>query len=234
MVTSLDNLAMATIQKNETVEKLIKINYQKDHVITSLTESFQAEKATNGKLLELITKTLQPTQAVPIKLAQSGGRWDPNGYCWSRGYKCNQKHNSKTCHTRKEHQTGATRCNSMGGTQDNKDWKPKSQGKPAREFNYDLNLNHVFINLLKTTPACTNSQNLNTTALPDTGANISLLQMGAPAVLAKPQTAPKCITQPKGSLVTTENPLGLLNKLPVQARNAHRAPGIFNNLLALS
>ncbi len=66
------------------------------------------------------------------------------------------------------------------------------------------------------------------------GANISLFQTGAPADRTKLQTAPKCVTQPKGSLVTTESLLLLLNKLPVQARTAHRAPGISNNLLATS
>ena len=66
------------------------------------------------------------------------------------------------------------------------------------------------------------------------GANISLLQTGAPADGTKLQTAPRCITQPKGSQVTTESLLLLLNKLLVQARTAHQAPGISNNLLVAS
>ncbi|KAL7483513.1 hypothetical protein ACHAW6_009155 [Cyclotella cf. meneghiniana] len=224
MVTSLDNLAMAAGQKNETVEKLIEMNNQKHRIIASLTNSLQAEKAMKEKLMALLTQNLQPTQAVPIKLAQNGRGWDPNGYCWSHGYKVNGKHNSKTCHSRKEgHQTGATRSNTMGGT---------------GAYNYELNLiPHLqchLVNSSYTTPGCTNPQNLNTTALLNTGANISLLQTGAPADRTKLQTAPKCITQPKGSLVTTESLLLLLNKLPVQARTAHQAPGISNNLLAAS
>ncbi len=39
--------------------------------------------------------------------------------------------------------------------------------------------------------------------------------------------------QPKGDrLYTTENLLLLLNKLPLTAREAHRAPGITNNLIS--
>ena len=61
MVTLLDNLAIAAVQKNETVEKLIEMDNQKDCAIASLTESLQAKKATNGKHLALITQTLKPT-----------------------------------------------------------------------------------------------------------------------------------------------------------------------------
>ena len=74
MATSLNNLAMVAVQKNETVERLIEMNNQKDCIIASLTESLQAKKATNGKLLALITQTLQPAHAMPIKVAQNRGR----------------------------------------------------------------------------------------------------------------------------------------------------------------
>ena len=63
---------------------------------------------------------------------------------------------------------------------------------------------------------------------------MSLLQTCSPEEHTKLETAPRCITQPKGSLVTTESLLLLLNKLPVQARTEHYAPGISNNLLAAS
>eukprot|EP00804_Cyclotella_cryptica_P023052 CCRYP_000317-RA/>CCRYP_000317-RA protein AED:0.29 eAED:-0.50 QI:0/-1/0/1/-1/0/1/0/351 len=45
MVTSLDNLAFAAVQKNETVEKLIEMNAQKDKTIAALTSNLTAEKA---------------------------------------------------------------------------------------------------------------------------------------------------------------------------------------------
>ncbi|KAL7474761.1 hypothetical protein ACHAW6_000714, partial [Cyclotella cf. meneghiniana] len=85
-----------------------------------------------------------------------------------------------------------------------------------------------------TTPGCANPPNLNTTALLDTGANISLLHSDAPAQQSPAQLPTKCITQRKGTLITTETLLLHLNKLPAQARIAHHSPGISNNLLAAS
>jgi hypothetical protein len=90
------------------------------------------------------------------------------------------------------------------------------------------------VDSLHVTSGCTNPDNLATTALIDTGANISLLQQGAPAIKAPTQEPTKSVTQPKGNLLTTETLLLLLNKLPSSARIAHCAPGITNNLLAAS
>ena len=82
---------------------------------------------------------------------------------------------------------------------------------------------------------CANPPNLNTTALLDTAANISLLANGAPSERANSQLTPKSVMQPKGDrLFTTETLLLLLNKVPLEAREAHRAPGITNNLLSAS
>jgi hypothetical protein len=72
MVTSLDNLAMATVQKDETIAKLIKMNSQKDKIISNLTDSLKEEKATNGKLMTLIGKSLPDMQG-------STSKWDPKG-----------------------------------------------------------------------------------------------------------------------------------------------------------
>ncbi len=101
----------------------------------------------------------------------------------------------------------------------------------------ELNLKTKFCYLTSTTqptPGCNNPPDLSTTALLDTGANISLLQLEAPAQRAPTQQANKSVTQPKGTLLTTETLLLLINKLPTQARIAHRSPGISNNLLAAS
>ena len=57
MVSSLDNLAMAAVQKNRTVEKLIEMNAQKDKTIATLTSSLASEKATSTRLLHIISKT---------------------------------------------------------------------------------------------------------------------------------------------------------------------------------
>ncbi|KAL7477012.1 hypothetical protein ACHAW6_002833 [Cyclotella cf. meneghiniana] len=86
-----------------------------------------------------------------------------------------------------------------------------------------------------TTLGCDNPENLNNTAIIDTGANISLLDVNAPAERCRHQTPPKSIIQPKGPmLTTTANLVLLLNKLPTEAQLAYRTPGIKNNLIATS
>jgi len=107
---------------------------------------------------------------------------------------------------------------------------------PAGVISAAVNLNTSLCTLVNSanTPGCANPSDLNTTALIDTGANISLLQLGASAQRADTQLPNKSVLQPKGTLVTTETLLLHLNKLPPQARIAHRSPGISNNLLAAS
>eukprot|EP00804_Cyclotella_cryptica_P022290 CCRYP_018111-RA/>CCRYP_018111-RA protein AED:0.33 eAED:0.46 QI:0/0/0/1/0/0/4/0/293 len=100
----------------------------------------------------------------------------------------------------------------------------------ASQQDTDLNLNTNYCNLItpvQNTPGCTN-------ALINIGANISLLQLGAPAQQADTQMANKSILLPKGTFLTTETLLLLLNKLPAQAWVAHRFPGVSNNFLAIS
>jgi hypothetical protein len=111
-------------------------------------------------------------------------------------------------------------------------------GPPAVVGSKDLNLNALnfcyLINSIQTTTGCTNPNDLATTALINTGANISLLQTGAPATRTTTQDTTKSVIQPKGTLTTTETLQLLLNKLPTSACTAHRSPGITNNLLAAS
>ena len=129
MVTSLDNLAMAAIQKNETMEKLIEMNNLKDQTIATLMSSLAAEKANTTTLLDIISKA-----GLKAGSNNHGGingtkpsKWDPQGYCWSHGYRVLRNHNSTTCISRKDgHKVGATRANTMGGSADNKHWRPHS------------------------------------------------------------------------------------------------------------
>ena len=128
MVTSLDNLAMAAVQKNETIEKLIQINKMKEKTITNLMAQLEDERATSTKLLEIIHKAgLQTGKNTNSGSGTHYTNWDPNGYCWTHGYKVKKWHNSKTCKTRNNgHKEGATRANTMGGSQENIGWKPRT------------------------------------------------------------------------------------------------------------
>jgi hypothetical protein len=127
MVTSLDNLAFAAVQKNETVEKLIEMNAQKDITIAALTTSLTEEKATSSKLLDIISRAgLTSKQQTSTTNNTASLRWDPAGYCWTHGYRVTKGHTSATCKYGKPgHQVGATRSNTMGGSADNKSWKPR-------------------------------------------------------------------------------------------------------------
>jgi hypothetical protein len=129
MVASLDNLALAAVQKNETLEQLIKINEMKEMTLKSLMSQLAAEKETSSKLLAILSKAGLKTGGNNSYGGGSGNasKYDPNGYCWSHGYKVTKNHTSKTCKTRKDgHKEEATRANTMGGSKDNINWKPQA------------------------------------------------------------------------------------------------------------
>ena len=49
--------------------------------------------------------------------------YDPMGYCWSHGFRCRIGHNSSTCTYKKDgHIDTATRANTQGGSQAQKNW----------------------------------------------------------------------------------------------------------------
>ncbi|KAL7475875.1 hypothetical protein ACHAW6_001771 [Cyclotella cf. meneghiniana] len=183
MATSLNNLAMAAVQKNKTVEKLIDMNNQKDRVTTSLTDSLQAGK----QQMENSWRSSHKPSSQPKQ-------------CQSKFHKTEE--GGITMVT-----AGATATNAIGHTtvkpvilkkngtrQEQPEKIQLVDGKPAGQFKYALKLKpHLqrhLVQSLKTTSDCTNLQNLNTTALLNTGASISLVKMGAPADRTKLQTAP--------------------------------------------
>ncbi len=89
------------------------------------------------------------------------------------------------------------------------------------------------VNSVYLTPGCTNPPDLNTTALLDTTANISLLTPQAPAQITMTLLPPKTIMQPSGNTLTTSgNVTFLLPKLPPAAKEAYRIAGLTNNLLS--
>ncbi|KAL7474154.1 hypothetical protein ACHAW6_000146, partial [Cyclotella cf. meneghiniana] len=82
MVRSLDNLANASIQKNDTIKKLIDINKQQQETIHNV-------QSPNGELLALL-KHLSGSSVPDVPTKKTGQKaplWDPTGYCWTHGYK---------------------------------------------------------------------------------------------------------------------------------------------------
>lgn len=104
LVASLDNLANAAVQKNDTVEKLVISNKTLTDTVATLTNDIT--RLTNAIASLKANKSTKAPQAN-----------DPNGYCWTHGYKVKFGHSSKTCTNRKDgHKEDATRGNTMGGS----------------------------------------------------------------------------------------------------------------------
>ena len=122
LTDALDNLALTTTNDRT--------------IIAQLTEANAVLSRVNLTLMEQITEVIQTMNA--NKLQNSGNdeqkrakvkkieeKLDPNGYCWTHGYKVAKGHNSHTCSSRaKGHQVDATRANTMGGSDKNKNWQP--------------------------------------------------------------------------------------------------------------
>ncbi|KAL7476447.1 hypothetical protein ACHAW6_006628 [Cyclotella cf. meneghiniana] len=100
MITSLDKLANAAVQKNNTVEKLVVANKQLTNTITKLQEE-------NARLLNSIQQMARNHPHM-TQHQNTTPRFDPNRNCHTHSYKVPVGHNSKTCKSKKpEHQDKA-------------------------------------------------------------------------------------------------------------------------------
>ena len=109
---SMDNLALAVVTKQATLDMLAQTN-------TTLAKANAEQQST---ITKLTTKLTSLTSKIEQLSAGGGcgnagrGRFDPKNYCWSHGYKLSHSHTSATCTNRKEgHKSDATRRNPMGG-----------------------------------------------------------------------------------------------------------------------
>ena len=131
MALSLDNLATAAIQKNDTVEKLVITNNLLTVTNQKFTEHVTKLQEQNGKLLYILEKYASGGTGWAVgrifAQAENIDVWDPAGYCWMHGFKVKKGQKSKTYKTRGEgHQEGATCHNTMGGSLANVKWTPKA------------------------------------------------------------------------------------------------------------
>ena len=134
MVVALDNLANAAVEKNCTIESLVKANL-------ALTKAVADRDTSLLALTTAITKLSNQRSKGGGGGSGSGGGgggpasgggpavdpavFDPMGYCWSHGYKCKHGHSSATCNKRKTgHQVTTKRGDIQGGATWNVDWKP--------------------------------------------------------------------------------------------------------------
>ena len=110
---SMDNLSLAAITKQATLDMLAQTN-------TTLAKANAEQQTTISKLTTKITSLTSKMEQLSAggSVGNSGrGRFKPNNYCWSHGYKLAHSHTSTTCTNQKEgHKIEATRRNPMGGS----------------------------------------------------------------------------------------------------------------------
>ena len=115
--SALEHLATAATADCNAIETLIQANKTLTDTNKMFATQLSAIKTTLNQIkTDMKGKSGQPKTRIPL---------DPNGYCWSCGFKVGLRHNSRTCRFPKEgHQVEATQADTMGGSRRNKDWVP--------------------------------------------------------------------------------------------------------------
>jgi len=119
----LDNLAAAATTERTTLTQLIENNATLTANVGTLTTSIAALTSAYTLLANGHTPNTQPAAptATPTVRRQPHPSLDPDGYCWTHGYRVKRGHNSASCTNKKEgHKDTATRANTMGGSTHNK------------------------------------------------------------------------------------------------------------------
>lgn len=122
MVSALDNLANAAVQRNDTFEQLVKAN----STLTKTVESQQAEIKRLLTIVSTLSSSKQPQ--LPKASGEGDGNWDKNGYCFWHGFKVKHGHSSMTCDKGKkdnadyELHKNAKRGDEQGGCKWNQNW----------------------------------------------------------------------------------------------------------------
>jgi hypothetical protein len=101
---ALDNLAMAATNDRDIVAMLTKSNQQLTDTNKMLTKQLKASMGANLILIKKIgdhkthTPNTPPTNVCqPFDQKAWEANLDPNGYCWSHGYRVQKEHNSNNC-----------------------------------------------------------------------------------------------------------------------------------------
>ena len=123
---AMDNLAVIMSSDKNAVDTLVANNAKLTEQVQSLTATIERLTIENANLIKVITNIAGASATPPTSTQQQSAResnFDPNGYCWTHGYKVHKNHTSATCKRKAPgHQDAATRENPMGGSTKNKDW----------------------------------------------------------------------------------------------------------------
>ena len=124
---SFDNLVQAATSKADTLDAMATS-------IGQLTTSIAELTATNKKLTSQLESALAKLKGGSNSTTKEKSEWphNPDGYCWTCGYKVSKKHNSGTCFKGKDcpnHKKEATRNNTMGGSTEGAGYGNAPNGK---------------------------------------------------------------------------------------------------------
>ena len=129
---ALNNLALAATTDRDIVAKLMATNQQLVNTNKTLMDQLRQALDNNTKLIAALATTGTTDNTMTRTVGTNGPHkkfnreeWvanlDPNGYCWTHGYKVANGHNSQTCVGKlKDHNDAATRSNNLGGSQKGK------------------------------------------------------------------------------------------------------------------
>ena len=133
---ALENLAMAAISDRDIAAQLTKINQQLTTTTNNLSEQLHTVLATNTALVAKLnaaptanTKTgpatMSPSAATSGRRPFDKAAWitslNPNGYCWTHGYRVTTSHDSNNFKEKiLGHVNAATRTDTRGGSIKNK------------------------------------------------------------------------------------------------------------------
>ncbi len=177
MAALLDNLANASIQKNNTIDKLVEKNQQLAKIITNLTAAI-------AKLKDGSPPTGQwPGQERPPHWSPTKPRGDTMGYWWTYGWKVNLGYSNASCsYSKEEYCRDVTCTNTKGGSNLDQGWPkpPTWHGTPEDSTKSRVAYSHLS-NYIRLETGCANPYNLDLTALIDTSATFTLLTSKAPA-----------------------------------------------------
>ena len=146
----------------------------------TLTDSIASLQAHNLRIIKLVKKQIVGTTVVTNPSTAYKPRWVWTRYCWSHGYKIRTENNSTTSTTiNPGKDTKEKQGDTKGGATWNDRWVTKIwSGSPVGN---DLKLEtNNLVNKLISNPDCTNPNNIHTTALIYSSANVTLLHELAP------------------------------------------------------
>lgn len=118
---ALANLAAAAATDREAFANITSSNNSLTNQLTITLQTLQQQLTALEKKVDTLATT-SSNRTNPRERREPN--WDPTGYCHTHGYKVVKGHDSKTCNRcGRDHKEEATRANTMGGSDKNKDWQ---------------------------------------------------------------------------------------------------------------